>query len=117
MPRLFSYTIPIDDGAAPNPFHGMCSLVICKPAIRRVAERGDWIAALGSRNATSGDLSGCLCDYLIAGVGLPRKRPFRTRQSCGQERGRAPQTVVCFNNVHGRTAIEYSGVRPASGSQ
>lgn len=46
MPRLFSYTIPIDDGAAPNPFHGMCSLVICNPAIRRVAERGDWIASL-----------------------------------------------------------------------
>jgi len=60
MPRLFSYTIPIDDGAAPNPFHGMCSLVICKPAIRRVAERGDWIAGLGSRNAPSGDLSGRL---------------------------------------------------------
>jgi hypothetical protein len=23
MTRLFSYTIPIDDGAAPNPFHGI----------------------------------------------------------------------------------------------
>jgi hypothetical protein len=22
--RLFTYTIPIDDGAAPNPFRGMC---------------------------------------------------------------------------------------------
>jgi hypothetical protein len=62
MPRLFSYPIPIDDGAAPNPFHRMCSLVICKPAIRRLAERADWIAGLGSRNAPSGDLSGRLCD-------------------------------------------------------
>jgi hypothetical protein len=26
--RLFTYTIPIDDGAAPNPFRGMCSLAI-----------------------------------------------------------------------------------------
>ena len=43
-PRLFSYTIPIDDGAAPNPFHGMCTLAICKPGIRRVAKKGDWIA-------------------------------------------------------------------------
>lgn len=57
MPRLFTYTIPVDDGAAPNPFHGMCSLAICKPRIRSVAEPGDWIAGLGSKNAPSGDLS------------------------------------------------------------
>lgn len=58
MTRLFSYTIPIDDGSAPNPFHGMCSLAICKPAIRRVAQHGDWVVGLGSCNAPSGDLSG-----------------------------------------------------------
>jgi len=60
MPRLFSYTIPIDDGAAPNPFGGLCTLTICKPEIRRVAEVGDWVAGLGSKNAPSGDLSGRL---------------------------------------------------------
>src|SRR5271157_5772345 len=60
MARLFSYTIPIDDGAAPNPFRGMCSLAICKPGIRRVAQEGDWVAGLGSRDAPSGDLSGRL---------------------------------------------------------
>lgn len=60
MPRLFTYTIPIDDGAAPNPFDGMCSLAICKPGIRRVANEGDWVAGLGSKNAPSGDLSGRL---------------------------------------------------------
>jgi len=60
MPRLFTYTIPIDDGAAPNPFFGMCSLAICKPGIRRVARSGDWVAGLGSKNAPSGNLSGRL---------------------------------------------------------
>ena len=55
--RLFTYTIPIDDGAAPNPFRGMCSLAICKPGIRRVAKQGDWVAGLGSKNGHSGDLS------------------------------------------------------------
>src|SRR5579872_1961476 len=60
MVRLFTYTIPIDDGAAPNPFHGMCSLAICKPDIRRVAEPDDWVVGLGSKNAPSGDLSGRL---------------------------------------------------------
>lgn len=58
--RLFTYTIPIDDGAAPNPFRGMCTLAICKPAIRRVARVGDWVAGLGSVNAPSGDLGGRL---------------------------------------------------------
>jgi hypothetical protein len=60
MSRLFTYTIPVDDGAAPNPFRGMCSLAICKPGIRRVAERDDWVVGLGSRNAPRGDLSGHL---------------------------------------------------------
>src|SRR5690348_3505503 len=60
MPTLFTHTIPFDDGAAPNPFRGMCSLVICKPAIRRVAMVGDWVAGLGSKHAPSGDLSGRL---------------------------------------------------------
>ncbi len=57
MPRLFSYTIPFDDGAAPNPFRGMCTLAICKPKIRLKAKLGDWVAGLGSKHAPSGDLS------------------------------------------------------------
>jgi hypothetical protein len=60
-PRLFTYTIPIDDGAAPNPFRGMCSLAICKPKIRSAARKGDWVAGLGAKNTQhSGDLSGRL---------------------------------------------------------
>lgn len=60
MSRLFTYTVRVDDGAAPNPFNGMCSLAICKPGIRRVAKPGDWVAGLGSTNAPSGNLSGHL---------------------------------------------------------
>lgn len=48
MATLFSYCIPFDDGAAPNPFWGVCTLNICKPVIRRVAEVGDWIVGTGS---------------------------------------------------------------------
>lgn len=55
-PRLFTYTIPFDDGSAPNPFNGMCSLAICKPGIRRTAQPGDWVAGIGSKNAPSGNL-------------------------------------------------------------
>jgi hypothetical protein len=56
--RLFSYCIPIDDGAAPNPYWGFCTLAICKPAIRRVAKIGDWVVGTGSRNSPIGDISG-----------------------------------------------------------
>lgn len=48
--RLFSYCIPVDDGAAPNPFWGVCTLTICKSKIRRVAEIGDWVVGVGSVN-------------------------------------------------------------------
>nr|HEX4313341.1 hypothetical protein [Kofleriaceae bacterium] len=65
MPRLYSYCLPYDDGAAPNPFHGVCTLVICKPRIRATAKEGDWIVGTGAMHArradgSSQDMSGKL---------------------------------------------------------
>lgn len=71
MPRLFSYTIPVDDGAAPNPFYGACTLTICKPAIRRVAQIGDWVVGLGSKNAPSGNLSNHVVYAMLIDIVLP----------------------------------------------
>ncbi len=45
---LYSYCIPVDDGAAPNPYWGICTLAICKPVIRRNAQVGDWVVGTGS---------------------------------------------------------------------
>ena len=45
--RVFTYKVAYDAGTAPNPFHGLCTLAICKPAIRRVAKAGDIIVGLG----------------------------------------------------------------------
>jgi hypothetical protein len=56
--KLYSYCLRYDGGAAPNPFWGTCTLVICKPAIRRTAVIGDWIVGLGSANSPIGDVSG-----------------------------------------------------------
>lgn len=50
-PRLYSYVLRYDNGAAPNPFWGICTLTICKPDIRRVANEGDWIVGTGSKNS------------------------------------------------------------------
>lgn len=49
MPALYSYVLRYDDGTAPNPFWDVCTLVICKPAIRRGAAIGDWVVGTGSR--------------------------------------------------------------------
>ena len=48
--RLFSYCLRYDVGAAPSPYWGLCTLTICKPAIRRAAQVGDWVVGLGSAN-------------------------------------------------------------------
>lgn len=57
MRKLYSYCLKVDDGAAPNPFGGICSLAICKPPIRRAAQVGDWIVGHGSARSPIGDIS------------------------------------------------------------
>lgn len=42
--RLFTYKVRYDNGTAPHPFCGVCSLAICKPRIRSVAKIGDIVA-------------------------------------------------------------------------
>lgn len=46
--RLFTYKVMFDGGAAPNPFHKICTLAICKPVIRRTAKVGDIVVGLAS---------------------------------------------------------------------
>lgn len=57
---LYSYCIPVDDGAAPNPFWRVCTLTICKPVIRRIAQEGDWVVGVGSKNVGARNYSGRL---------------------------------------------------------
>lgn len=49
--KIFSYKIEHDYGLAPNPFHGYCTLAVCKSQIRnnRNLEIGDWIIGTGSK--------------------------------------------------------------------
>ena len=50
METIYSYVLRTDDGAAPNPLWGTCTLTICKPVIRRTAKVGDWVIGVGSAN-------------------------------------------------------------------
>ena len=46
--KIYVYIVPVDDGAAPNPYSGVCTLAICKPNLRKIAKQGDWIIGLNS---------------------------------------------------------------------
>jgi hypothetical protein len=48
--RLFTYKVAHDGGSAPNPFHKLCTLAICKPKIRSIAKNGDVIVGLACGN-------------------------------------------------------------------
>lgn len=47
MSNVYVYVVDRDFGFAPNPFSGMCTLATCKPVIRRVAKKDDWIIGMG----------------------------------------------------------------------
>lgn len=46
---VYLYIVPVDDGAAPNPYGGVCTLAICKPNIRKIANQEDWLVGLDSQ--------------------------------------------------------------------
>lgn len=48
--RLFTYKVVFDGGTAPNPFHKICTLALCKPVIRRTAKVGDIVVGLAPGN-------------------------------------------------------------------
>lgn len=50
--RLFTYKVAYDGGSAPNPYGGVCTLAICKPKIRSVAEQGDVVVGFGCKEDT-----------------------------------------------------------------
>lgn len=48
--RLFTYKVQHDGGSAPNPYKGVCTLAICKPKIRSVANPGDVIVGFACKS-------------------------------------------------------------------
>ena len=48
LSRVISYVVASDTGLAPNVTGGACSLAVCKPVVRRIAEKGDLIIGLST---------------------------------------------------------------------
>ncbi len=51
---LFAYVMTDDDGFAPNPFHGVCTLARCMPVTRSVAQVGDYVVGLAGESLRKG---------------------------------------------------------------
>ena len=90
--KLYSYTLRYDDGAAPNPYWGVCSLAIRKPSIRLAAEVDDWIVGLGSVKSPIGDIS----DHVVYAMKVTSKMTLEEydqvlQDLCPQEKTRLAQ--------------------------
>src|SRR5258708_3774762 len=49
-PKVYFYKVTVDDGIAPCPQDGLLTLGVCKPAIRRTAQAGDYLVGIGSND-------------------------------------------------------------------
>jgi hypothetical protein len=88
MTTLYSYCVRDDSGVASNPFWGICTLVICKPRIRRTAQVGDWVVGTGSRRSPVGDLSGAVV-YAMR-VGRKMSMPEYDKWAAAECSGKIP---------------------------
>lgn len=109
--RLFSYCIPVDDGAAPNPYWGICTLAICKPKIRSVAQVGDWIAGVGSKDVRGVSYE----NKLVYAMKVTQKMTLKEYDvHC---RNQLPNKIPDIDNAEysrrvGDSIYDYSTIRP-----
>lgn len=59
--RLYTYKVQHDGASAPNPYNGVCTLAICKPAIRRTAKLGDVVVGFGCKSNGDNELRIVYC--------------------------------------------------------
>jgi len=50
MPTIYFYKLTVDDGGAPCVEKGLLSLSICKPMLRRTAEKGDIVMGIAANS-------------------------------------------------------------------
>jgi Nucleotide modification associated domain 2 len=96
-PKLYSYVVEHDNGHAPNPYFGVCTLCRCKfrdgprkpKNVVELAEQGDWIVGTGGANARKSAGYGTLVyamrvdeklrrDEYFADLRFRNKRPLTT---------------------------------------
>ena len=109
---LYSYVLRFDTGDAPNPYGGVCTLTVCKPAIRRTAQVGDWIIGTGSKHALDG-----ITGYLVYAMRVSRKLTLAEYDLyCQQELGIKIPGHVAYAHLRENLAGDslYDYIKPTS---
>jgi hypothetical protein len=114
--RIYSYIVTHDNGFAPNPFWGFCSLACCKPKIRKsvgvlkktTAYKSIWIVGLSPKRGNNGNK----IIYMMEVTAImsfeeywrshPEKRPVFSKSNQKQRRG---------DNIYEPDASSPSGFR------
>lgn len=91
--KLYTYIVAFDGGNAPNPYHGICTLGICKPNIRKTAQPGDVIVGIDSAVHDCGRIVYCL----VVDESLSWEDYIDACKSGRMPRGKIPKGV----NEHG----------------
>lgn len=93
--RVYSYIVARDFGFAPNPFHGVCTLATCKPAIRRLAAIGDWVVGTGAK--TRYELAG----HLVFAMKVDEAMEFETYWADPRFRAKRPVLNGSLKQLYG----------------
>lgn len=115
---LYSYVLRFDTGDAPNPYGGVCTLTVCKPAIRRTAQVGDWIIGTGSKHSPVGNIAG----YLVYAMRVSRKLTLAEYDICCQQElgvkipGRADHAHL-RENLAGDSLYDYTKLTSSGNPQ
>jgi hypothetical protein len=119
MTRLFSYVVQTDYGSAPNPFWNACTLVICKPKIRRSARVGDWIVGTGPASSPLGDIRGMMVYAMQVTAKMPmpeydawarkhRPKKYRTLAASTRNAMSATLYTTLLKILHGYALDQYT---------
>ena len=117
--RTYLYKVMHDAGTAPCVDDGILTLAICKPAIRRTAQPGDWIYGFAAQSRLGKRLIyvARVDEALPAGEYYRQARYWKRSDSI--YRWRAGRLVQISNDVHGKdncikdigTPPNYAGAR------
>jgi hypothetical protein len=109
VPTLFSYVVDHDNGFAPNPMSGYCSLVHCKfdrtgkrRSIVELAIEDDWIIGTGGASAKSSGNGTIL--YLMR---VDEKLPFTEFLADARFRGREDCVDLGLGNKYALISSHY----------
>ena len=109
--NIYVYVITHDTGFAPNPLWNFCTLACCKPAIRRCAQRGDWIVGLEPKARCNGIVYAMKVTEKVALADYWADPRFKAKRPGEDGKGRIR---VCGDNIYepqgGGTFLQHHSV-------